>query len=126
MDALTFEKLREVEARFALVETSMTDPAIASDPAAYQKLAREAKEMSPIVSRYRSYKDVLAELAKVEEMARSESDPDLREMAHEEARTRRRFRTCFRFFDRFFNFFLVRLDLSFAMGLVLASFQLLS
>ena len=87
MDALTFEKLREVEARFALVEISMTDPAIASDPAAYQKLAREAKEMSPIVSRYRSYKDVLAELAKVEEMARSESDPDLREMAHEEART---------------------------------------
>jgi peptide chain release factor 1 len=86
MDGITFQKLRDIEARFAEVETQMSDPAVAQDPRAYQKLAREAKEISPIVERYRAYKDVLQELAKVQEMAKAESDPELREMAHEEAR----------------------------------------
>jgi len=86
MDGITFQKLREIEARFAEVEAGMSDPAVAQDPAAYQKLAREAKETSTIVERYRAYKDALQELAKVQEMARAESDPELREMAHEEAR----------------------------------------
>ena len=86
MDGITFQKLRDIEARFAEVETQMSDPAVAQDPRAYQKLAREAKEISPIVERYRAYKDTLQELAKVQEMAKAESDPELREMAHEEAR----------------------------------------
>jgi len=86
MDGITFQKLREIEARLAEVEAGMSDPAVAQDPAAYQKLAREAKETSPIVERYRAYKDALQELAKVQEMARAEADPELREMAHEEAR----------------------------------------
>ena len=86
MDGITFQKLREIEARFAEVETGMSDPAIAQDPAAYQKLAREAKEIGSIVERYRAYKDALQEIAKVQKMARVETDPELREMAHEEAR----------------------------------------
>ena len=86
MDGITFQKLREIEARFAEVEAGMSDPAVAQDPAAYQKLAREAKETSTIVERYRAYKDALQELAKVQEMARAEADPELREMAHEEVR----------------------------------------
>jgi len=86
MDGITFEKLRDIEARFAQVEAHMSDPAVVQDPSAYQKLAREAKEISPIVERYRAYKDALQELAKVQEMAKGEADPELREMAHEEAR----------------------------------------
>jgi peptide chain release factor 1 len=86
MDGITFEKLRDIEARFAAVEAQMSDPAVVQDQAAYQKLAREAKEISPIVARYRQYKQALQELAKVQEMARGESDPELRELAHEEAR----------------------------------------
>jgi len=86
MDGITFQKLRDVEARFSRIEASMADPAVLQDQAAYQKLARESKEISPIVERFRSYKDTLQELTKVQEMARGESDPELREMAHEEAR----------------------------------------
>src|SRR5262252_2774275 len=86
MDGITFQKLRDIESRFAEVEAQMSDPAVAQDPPAYQKLAREAKEISPIVERYRSYKDALQELAKVQEMAKAEADPELRELAHEEAR----------------------------------------
>ena len=86
MDGITFQKLRDIEARFAAVETAMSDPAVVQDPSAYQKLARESKEIAPIVERYRAYKDTLQELTKVQEMARAEADPELREMAHEEAR----------------------------------------
>ena len=87
MDGITFQKLRDIEARFGEVEASMADPAVVQDQAAYQKLARESKEISPIVERFRSYKDTLQELTKVQEMARAEGDPELREMAQEEARS---------------------------------------
>jgi peptide chain release factor 1 len=87
MDGITFQKLRDIEARFAAVEAQMSESAVAQDPPVYQKLAREAKEIAPIVERYRAYKDALQELAKVQEMVKGESDPELREMAHEEARS---------------------------------------
>jgi peptide chain release factor 1 len=86
MDGITFQKLRDIETRYAAVEAQMSDPAVAQDPPVYQKLAREAKEIAPIVERYRAYKDALQELAKVQEMVKAESDPELREMAHEETR----------------------------------------
>lgn len=84
MDAITFQKLKDVEARLGEVETKMSDQDVARDPSAYQRLARESKDIAPIVERYRAYKGVLAELTKVQEMIRVEADPELREMAHEE------------------------------------------
>jgi len=84
MDSITFQKLKDVEARLGEVEARMSDQAVARDPAAYQRLARESKDIAPIVDRYRAYKGVLAELTKVQEMIRVESDAELREMAHEE------------------------------------------
>ena len=64
----------------------MSDQAVATDPSAYQKFARESKDLSPVVERFRSYKALLAEIAKMQEMVKSETDPDMREMAHEELR----------------------------------------
>jgi peptide chain release factor 1 len=86
MDTITFQKLREIEARFGVVEGQMSDPAVVQDPSAYQKLAKESKEIGPIVERYRAYKDTLQELTKVQEMVRAEADLELRELAHEELR----------------------------------------
>src|SRR5262245_9734188 len=86
MDSVTFQKLKDIEARLASVETQMSDPAVVQDPSAYQKLAREAKEITPLAEQYRAYKDTLGELTKVQDMARTEADADLREMAHEELR----------------------------------------
>ena len=59
MDTITFQKLRDIEARFGVVEGQMSDPAVVQDPSAYQKLAKESKEIGPIVERYRAYKDAL-------------------------------------------------------------------
>ena len=87
MDSITFQKLKDIEARFAEVEKAMSDPNVVQDPSAYQKLAKESKEISPIVERYRAYKSALGEITKVQEMAKVESDPDLRELAHDEIRS---------------------------------------
>jgi peptide chain release factor 1 len=84
MDAITFQKLKDVEARLGEVEAKMSDQDVARDPSAYQRLARESKDIVPIVERYRAYKGVLSELTKVQDMIRLETDPELREMAHEE------------------------------------------
>jgi peptide chain release factor 1 len=84
MDAITFQKLKDVESRLGQVEARMSDQEVATDPTAYQRLAREAKDLVPIVEGYRSYKGVLAELTKVQEMIKVEADAELREMAHEE------------------------------------------
>ncbi len=87
MDSITFQKLKDIEARYAEVERSMSDPSVVQDQSAYQKLAKESKEISPIVERYRAYKGALGEITKVQEMAKVETDPELRELAHEEIRS---------------------------------------
>jgi len=86
LDAITFQKLRDVEARFGEVEAKMSDPDIARDPSAFQRLARESKEITPIVERWRSYKAALGEITKIQEMLRTESDAEMKEMAHQELR----------------------------------------
>jgi peptide chain release factor 1 len=86
MDAITFQKLKDIETRFGEIEARMSDPAVASDPPAFQRLAKESKDIAPIVERYRSYKSALGEISKVQEMARVEHDAELRELAHEELR----------------------------------------
>ena len=86
MDAITFQKLRDIEARFGEVETKMSDADIARDPSAFQRLARESKEITPIVERWRSYKAALGEITKIQEMLRTESDAEMKEMAHQELR----------------------------------------
>jgi len=86
MDSITFQKLRDIEERFGALQAQMSDPVVAQDPTAFQKLARESKDITPVVERYRAYKEALTELAKVQEMAKAEADPELREMAHEESR----------------------------------------
>jgi peptide chain release factor 1 len=86
MDSLTFQKLRDLEARYADVNAQMSDQAVARDPSAYQKFARESKDLSPVVDRFRAYKALLAEIAKTQEMVKSEPDAEMREMAQEELR----------------------------------------
>jgi len=87
LDSITFQKLKDIEARFAALQAQMSDPTVVQDHSAYHKLAKESKDVSPIVERYRAYKGTLAEITKVQEMAKGATDPELLEMAHEEIRS---------------------------------------
>ena len=85
MDAITFEKLKDIEARHRGLEEEMlrlssTGGAIS----AITKTAKEASDIKPIVDMFGEYKKLLADVASVEEMAKAENDAELKAMALDE------------------------------------------
>ncbi|MBN2370021.1 MAG: peptide chain release factor 1 [Vicinamibacteria bacterium] len=84
MNAITFEKLKDIESRFGRLQDEMSRPEVVQNPALYQKIVRESKEITPLVERYQSYKLILLEIAKIQELGREERDTEIRELAHEE------------------------------------------
>jgi peptide chain release factor 1 len=50
------EKLKEIEQKFINIETRMAQPEIYTDVTAYAKLAKEQKELAPVVEAYRRYR----------------------------------------------------------------------
>ena len=52
----------------------------------FLKLSREHAELDPLVTAWKSYQKLLADLAQAKQMAEVETDPELREMAREEMR----------------------------------------
>ena len=79
-------KLRQAEEKYLHLEVSLSDPTIASDPARCAEIAKEYKNLTPIIEKYREYqraeetsKDALALLEET-------SDPELRILANEELR----------------------------------------
>jgi len=75
------EKLKAIEDKYRDLENKMQDPAVYSDPAAYARLAREQKEIAPVVDAYRRYVKCAADAEGAKELL---NDPDFREMAQEE------------------------------------------
>lgn len=75
------EKLKQVEARFSEIESKLTDPAYYSDPAVFQKLCREQKELQPVVETYRAYQKCGDDLEQARALL---NDPELRDIAQEE------------------------------------------
>ena len=78
------EKLKQVEARFSEIESKLTDPAYYADPAVFQKLCREQKELQPVVETYRAYQKCSDDLEQARALL---NDPELRDMAQEEFET---------------------------------------
>ena len=75
------EKLKEIENKYKALEEKMQTPEVYTDPAAYAKLAREQKEIAPVVDAYRRYMKHKNDADGSLELM---NDPDFREMAHEE------------------------------------------
>ena len=77
------QKLEAIEARFEELTRQLADPETLSDPDTYRKTARQQSELEEVVTKYRDWKRVTAEL----EGARSmlvEADAELAEMARED------------------------------------------
>ncbi len=79
-----FERLKEIEQRYKLVESQLSDPALAKRPQEYQRLAKEHSDLLAIVELSRSYRSVLQQLQENRTLLRSEKDPEVRELAQEE------------------------------------------
>ena len=81
------EKLAELSRRYDELTARMGDPDIYSEPGAYQKIAREAAELEPIVQCWRRLDTVISELADARELLETEDDADMREMMQDELST---------------------------------------
>ena len=75
------EKLRQIENRYAELESKLADPAYYSDPAVFTKLCREQRELQPVVEAYRAYTACQAQITQAEALL---GDPELHEIAREE------------------------------------------
>ena len=78
------EKLDGLVARFEEVSTLITDPSVIADQKRYVKLTKEYKELSDIMKARREYIQCLNGLEEAK-MMMGENDPELKEMAREEA-----------------------------------------
>ncbi|MFP4601070.1 MAG: peptide chain release factor 1 [Persicimonas sp.] len=78
-----FAKLDEVQQRYHELNSQLADPAIASDPNQFQKLAKEQAHLQDVVDAYSRFQEVEAELADNKSLL-GEDDPELKEMARAE------------------------------------------
>lgn len=77
------ERLEALEERFEELNRLMADPELAQDYEEITQYAIERSELEERVMSYRTYRDVLEEIAATEEMLHDE-DPAIRDMAQEE------------------------------------------
>src|SRR5262252_6082689 len=79
-----FERLSQIEARYEELTRALASPEIINDSAKYQKTAKAHSEITPIVEKYREYKDLTKGIAESKAVLADEKDPDMRAYAQEE------------------------------------------
>jgi peptide chain release factor 1 len=77
------EKLEGVEARYVELESLLSDPEVIKDIQKYQAYAREHADLNKIISVYRSYKELLANLEESMVLL-SDSDHEIKNLAKDE------------------------------------------
>jgi peptide chain release factor 1 len=78
-----FERLEQIAARFEDLGRQMADPEVLSDHEKYQKIAKQHRELAPVVEKFREYDEVRRGIADARGML-NEQDPEIRAMAQEE------------------------------------------
>lgn len=76
-----FEKLAFIEEKYESLGLKIADPEIISDHSLWLKLSKEYAEITPIVEKYRVYKDALTGIEESKEIIQEGDDPEFVEMA---------------------------------------------
>jgi len=79
-----FERLEQIEQRYDRLTQALASPEIMNDSAKYQKTAKAHSEITPIVEKYREYKDLKRGIAESKAVIADETDADMRAYAEEE------------------------------------------
>lgn len=79
-----FEKLEDLVDRIDTINNMLTDPDVVSDQNKFRKLMKEQSDLTPIVEKYKEYKDTKQTIDDSLQILEEESDEELREMAKEE------------------------------------------
>jgi peptide chain release factor 1 len=79
-----FERLDQLEARYEELTATLAAPETVSDPARYQKAAKAHSDLTPVVEKYREFKDLKRGIAESRALIAEESDAAMRAYAQEE------------------------------------------
>ena len=85
LDERLVNRLGEVRARFAEVERELSDPETLGNLERLKDLGIERSELEPTVRAGEAYEKALTELEEARELARTSDDPEMRQLAEEEA-----------------------------------------
>lgn len=77
------ERIEEINEKFEEISRKLSDPEIISDQSQYRKLAKEHKELMPIVEKGKEYLNVLSNIEEDQEILKG-SDRELKELVYEE------------------------------------------
>ena len=75
------EKVQALEVRYESLEAQLSDPRVYGDPARVREVNRELRDLAPLIETYRRWKAADAARREAETLL---SDPEVRELAHEE------------------------------------------
>ena len=78
------DKLNALEKRFDEINVRLADPAVFSDQANYQKLAKSHRDLRDIIEKFREYKNILQGIEESKALSASETDPEMRKLAEDE------------------------------------------
>lgn len=78
------EKLQQLEQRYSLVQAKLNEPDTYNDAALVAKLNKELRDLEELVTTFRDWQKCRDTMAQSEELM-AEDDPELRELAREEA-----------------------------------------
>jgi len=79
-----FDRLQELETKFATLSEAVSDPDIIADTNKWRDFMKEHSELSPIIEAYREYKRLQTSLEEAKTLLAEESDNELRQLAKEE------------------------------------------
>jgi peptide chain release factor 1 len=79
-----FDRLDQLEAKYEELTQILASPETASDQARYQKAAKAHSDLTPVVERYREYKDLKRGISESRAVIAEESDAAMRAYANEE------------------------------------------
>ncbi|MDD6428317.1 MAG: peptide chain release factor 1 [Lachnospiraceae bacterium] len=79
-----FENIETLQIRYDEIMHKVSQPEIASDGAAYQKLMKEANSIKPLVDTYEEYKKARNDKEEALAVLEEEKDEEMRELAKEE------------------------------------------
>lgn len=78
-----FDRLAQMEARYESLSRDMSDPSLVNDQKKYQAIAKEHRDMEPVIEKYRQYRGIADGIADAKAML-AEPDPEIKAMAQEE------------------------------------------
>ncbi len=78
------EKLKDAEQRYLSIEEELASPEIFSNQEKYTSLMKEYKSLTPVIEKYREYKDCDKEVSDLKEMLDEPLDAEMRELASAE------------------------------------------